>query len=34
VDEPPGDAIQRVPEALADTHRYALNIAAWLSGRR
>jgi hypothetical protein len=34
VDEPPGDAIQRVPEALADTHRYALNVAAWLSGRR
>jgi hypothetical protein len=21
----------RVPEALADTHRYVLNIAAWLS---
>lgn len=34
VDEPPGDAIQRVPEALADTHRYALNVAAWLAGRR
>lgn len=34
VDEPPGEAIQRVPEALADTHRYALNVAAWLSGWR
>jgi hypothetical protein len=34
VDEPPGDAIQRVPEALADTHRYALNVAAWLARRR
>lgn len=32
VDEPPGDGMRRVPEALADTHRYALNIAAWLSG--
>jgi len=34
VDEPPGDAIQRAPEALADTHRYAVNVAAWLAGRR
>lgn len=32
VTEPPGDGLIRVPEALADTHRYALNIAAWLSG--
>jgi hypothetical protein len=32
--EPPGDGMQRVPDALADTQRYALNIAAWLSGRR
>jgi hypothetical protein len=32
VDEPPGDTM-RVPGALADTHRYALNVAAWLSGR-
>lgn len=32
VTEKPGDGLQRVPEALADTHRYALNIAAWLSG--
>lgn len=31
VDEPPGDALQRCPEALADTHRYALNVAAWLA---
>jgi len=34
VDEPPGDAMRRVPEALADTHRYALNVAAWLSSQR
>ena len=34
VDEPPGDAIQRVPEALADAHRYALNIAAWFANPR
>jgi len=34
VDEPPGDSMRRVPEALADTHRYALNVAAWLSGGR
>jgi hypothetical protein len=34
VSEPPGDGMGRVPEALADTHRYALNVAAWLSGRR
>ena len=32
VSEKPGDGLQRVPEAMADTHRYALNIAAWLSG--
>jgi hypothetical protein len=32
VDEPPGDAIQRVPEALEDTHRYVRNLAAWLAG--
>ncbi|AXK82331.1 hypothetical protein DW352_18500 [Pseudolabrys taiwanensis] len=34
VTEPPGDGMQRFPEALADTQRYALNVAAWLSGRR
>jgi hypothetical protein len=33
VDEPPGDAIVRNPEALADAHRYAINVALWL-GRR
>jgi hypothetical protein len=32
VSEPPGDGLKRVPEALADTHRYVLNAAAWLSG--
>ena len=32
VSEPPGDGLKRNPEALADTHRYVLNIAAWLSG--
>jgi hypothetical protein len=31
VTEAPGDGLKRVPEAMADTHRYALNIAAWLS---
>jgi hypothetical protein len=31
VSEPPGNGLQRVPEALADTQRYALNVAAWLS---
>jgi hypothetical protein len=34
VTEPPGDGMQRNPEALADTQRYALNVAAWLSGLR
>lgn len=32
VSELPGNGLERVPDALADTHRYALNIAAWLSG--
>ena len=32
VTEPPSDGLKREPQALADTHRYALNIAAWLSG--
>jgi len=31
VDEPPGDGLQRTPQALADTHRYVTNIAHWLS---
>jgi len=30
VTEAPGDGLKRNPQALADTHRYALNIAAWL----
>jgi len=34
VSEPPGDGLKRVPQALADTHRYALNVAAWLSPQR
>jgi len=32
VSEPPGGGLKRMPEAVADTHRYALNIAAWLTG--
>ena len=31
VEEAPGDGLRRHPEAMADTHRYVLNIAAWLS---
>jgi len=31
VTEPPLDGLKRFPEALADTHRYVLNIAGWLS---
>lgn len=31
VSEAPGDGLARAPEALADTHRYVLNIARWLS---
>lgn len=31
VDEPPGDAIIRSPQAIADTHRYAINVARWLA---
>jgi hypothetical protein len=33
VGELPGDTVLREPEALADVHRYAENIAAWLDGR-
>jgi hypothetical protein len=33
VDEPPGDAIMREPQAIADTHRYVRNIALWLAQR-
>ena len=32
VSEAPGDGLARAPEAMADTHRYVLNIAAWLAG--
>jgi hypothetical protein len=31
VDEPPGDAIMRTPQAIADTHRYVTNVARWLA---
>jgi hypothetical protein len=31
VDEPPGDGAGRMREGMADTRRYALNIAGWLS---
>lgn len=34
VDEPPGDGGGRAAEGLADTRRYVLNLAAWLSPRR
>ena len=34
VSEPPGDGMRQTPEALADTHRYVLNLAAWLSQAR
>jgi hypothetical protein len=30
---PPGDAVFREPAALADTHVYVENIAAWLAQR-
>jgi hypothetical protein len=33
VDEPPGDAILRDPEALRQTKQYMANLAGWL-GRR
>ncbi|RRN63963.1 hypothetical protein [Caulobacter sp. 602-1] len=33
VSETPGEGMAREPQALRDTHRYVLNIAAWL-GRR
>jgi hypothetical protein len=31
VSEPPGDAIVRSPQAMADTHRYVINVAHWLA---
>ncbi|HTC82887.1 MAG TPA: hypothetical protein VK683_00975 [Rhizomicrobium sp.] len=33
VDEPPGDGMMRVPQAMADTHRYVRNAALWLAGQ-
>jgi hypothetical protein len=30
VDEPPGGGMMRVPQAIADTHRYVHNVARWL----
>jgi hypothetical protein len=33
VDEPPGDGIDRNPEALADSLQYVRNVALWLGGR-
>lgn len=33
VSEVPGEGMTRDPQALADTHRYVLNIAAWLGKR-
>ena len=32
VSEPPGDAIMHTPQAIADTHRYVVNVARWLGG--
>jgi hypothetical protein len=32
VSEAPGDGLKRNPEAMADTLRYVLNVASWLSG--
>ena len=34
VDEPTGSGMQTEPQALRDTHRYAVNIAEWLAGAR
>jgi hypothetical protein len=34
VTESPGDAIAREPKALADTHRYVINVARWLARPR
>jgi hypothetical protein len=33
VTEPPGDGIAHAPQAMADTRRYARNVALWLGGR-
>lgn len=32
VSEPPGAAIMHTPQAIADTHRYVVNVARWLGG--
>lgn len=32
VDEPPGCTMTTEPQALRDTHRYAINVARWLGG--
>ena len=32
VSEPPGEAIMHTPQAIADTHRYVVNVARWLGG--
>ena len=34
VSEIPGEGMAHEPQALADTHRYVLNVAAWLGRRR
>ncbi len=31
VDEPPGSTMMTEPQALKDTHRYAINVARWLA---
>lgn len=31
VTEPPGNGMQTEPQALRDTHRYAINVALWLA---
>jgi hypothetical protein len=33
VDEPPGDGMTQVPQAIADIHLYARNVALWLAQR-
>ena len=34
VSEPPGEAILREPQAMADTRRYMRNLGLWLAGQR
>lgn len=33
VSEPPGDGMTKHPQAIADTRRYVLNVAAWLGAK-